>query len=198
MRRFLPLLVLVALVAGACSTAGGAEIASLEDAADVPSTDTSLPEELDTETALLEFAQCMRDNGLPDFEDPTVDEDGFPRIFRGGEGAGPVDFDTMEQAMDACSEHLERIRLGFDRPDESERQDQRLAMAQCLRDAGYDVDDPDFSGEPGARRGWITALDPTDPEVQADLEGCMEEAGFTPGGPGAGPGGGPGPGGPRP
>ena len=152
MNRFIPLLLVLTLVGAACSTTAASEVASLDDTtvSDVDA-DSETTEEVDTEAVLLELAQCMRDNGLPDYEDPTVDENGNPQIFRpGGQDGEEIDRETMRAAMESCSEFLEQIQLGFDRPDESERQDQLLAMVECLRDEGFDVDDPDFSaGGPG-------------------------------------------------
>lgn len=190
MNRFLPLLLALALVGAACSTTTDSGVASLDDTtAPQGATADDSPEEVDTEAVLLEFAQCMRDNGLPDYEDPTVDENGNPQIFRPGGQTGEVDRETMRATMEACSEYLEQVQLGFDRPDESERQDQMLALAECLRDQGLEVDDPDFSaGGPGGG-GILGDLDRDDPEVQAAMEICIEEAGFTGGGPGGGPGG---------
>ena len=53
------------------------------------------------------------------------------------------------------------------------REDALLALAQCLRDQGLEVADPDFSGGGGPRgvfRGG--GLDRSDPAVQAALEEC--------------------------
>jgi hypothetical protein len=48
------------------------------------------------------FAQCMRDNGVPDFPDP--DPDGGVRIQR-GQGSG-VDEEAFQAAQEACRDRL--------------------------------------------------------------------------------------------
>lgn len=92
--------------------------------------------------------------------------------------------------------------------DETELQDNLLAMAECLRDQGLDVDDPDLSnfgpvaggpppddeasedegdgeGTAGTPRTRVFSifgdLDMDDPVVQAAIEACQEEIGFGPG-----------------
>ena len=62
------------------------------------------------EEALLAFAQCMRDNGVENFEDPVVDADGelrvidrdsfAPRYRDGGLGDAIVVQATFELAAD--------------------------------------------------------------------------------------------------
>ena len=42
----------------------------------------------------------------------------------------------------ACSHRLEGLTLGRERADVSEQVDQFVALATCLREKGYDVDDP--------------------------------------------------------
>jgi len=67
--------------------------------------------EMDTEDpefqdALLEFAQCMRDNGVEDMPDPG--EDGFgPTLFE--ENQGDPDWDA---ALEACQSILGEVRGG--------------------------------------------------------------------------------------
>ncbi len=53
---------------------------------------------------MRKFAQCMRDNGLPDFPDP--DEDGGIRIDGGGPGGGGVDprSEAFKKAEAACKD----------------------------------------------------------------------------------------------
>jgi hypothetical protein len=58
----------------------------------------------EVQAALLEFSQCMRDNGVEDMPDPG--EDGFgPTLLEEG-GADP-DWDA---ALEACQEHLAEMR----------------------------------------------------------------------------------------
>jgi hypothetical protein len=61
-----------------------------------------------------------------------------------------------------------------------------LAYAQCMRDNGIDMPDPDFSGGRGG--GLFSALrgvDPSSPTFQTAMEACqpiLADAGFGPGG----------------
>ena len=187
MKRLLPLLAVIALVAAAC---GGNDadsgVASLEAAADdvISVSEGDPASAVDQEAAVLEFAACMRDNGV-DMEDPTVDADGNIRLnFRGNTAPGEEGFDreTVAAAREACAEYREALSFGFEDRDNAEFEDQILEFAACMRDNGYDMADPDFSsfgpggegGEGEGPRGPFGAIDPEDPAFQAGLEACQE------------------------
>ena len=54
--------------------------------------DGSSTVESDTEQAILDFAQCMRDNGVPSFPDPVAEPDGSFRLQRpAGASASALD-----------------------------------------------------------------------------------------------------------
>lgn len=215
MRPIFVAVVAVALFAASCGASANNGVATLEDGS---TTDTSQPNgdeaTVPDEDALLAFAQCMRDHGVEDFQDPIVGEDGNVTFGFGGPPAdgeagrpfGGVDRDTVQAAFQACGENLQGFAIGpgggdFD---PSEIQDQMLAFAQCLRDNGIDVDDPDFTnfgpqvneddgqdddGGPTFNSPFGPNFDPTDPDVQAAIEACRGDDGpFRLGG---GPGGGP-------
>ena len=200
------------LAAGCGGGEGRAGVASLEGQDAGTTTTTAVAgATLDREQALLDFAQCMRDQGI-DMEDPTMDENGTFHMVRpsGGGEVGefdPADREAMQAAREACSQYLEGIAQGFDRPDMTEMQDLMLEYAACMRDHSVEMPDPDFSdtGEsggqgPGARLGFDPgAFDSDDPTFQAANEACQEifgtdgMPGFIGGGPGSGlpPGGAP-------
>jgi hypothetical protein len=96
------------------------------------------------EDAAFEFAQCMRDNGIEDFPDPQVDTDGEGISMRPPDGVTP---EEMEPATAGCEHILEdAVPEGVEilTPEErAELQDQWRAVAQCVRDQGYDMADPD-------------------------------------------------------
>jgi len=188
-----------ALAVAACGGGDGAEVATLEKAVDTTVEGVPSDEDVDAERALLEFAQCMRDNGIADFPDPELDENGNFQLFGGGGGAGKLgDRDTVAAAFEQCEELIEGIvQDAFANIDQSELQDSFLEFAQCMRDKGIDMADPDFSGGfgPGeGRRGLFGDIDPDDPAFREAAEECrhvFEGFGFGPGrGPGRGPGGG--------
>ncbi|MGW0827568.1 hypothetical protein [Streptomyces sp. NPDC002845] len=84
------------------------------------------------------FAACMRKNGV-DMKDP--DPDGSALEF-GGDG---LDQEAMSKAMEACREYMQ---TGSEAGAElSEKQKEHLRKwTKCMRDAGFDVPDPDSGG----------------------------------------------------
>lgn len=190
MQRPLILVAALAVAVAACSSADGAEVASLDGVSLVQSEPGEAVETND-EDAILAFAACMRENGIEDFEDPDVSADGNVQFrFGGGGAASDVDRETVQAARELCSEYLDGLAFGpgggdFD---ETERQDQLLAFAECMRAEGIDMDDPDLSGGPGGG-GLFGDVDLSDPDAQAALEVCQAEFGGQLRVPGAGGGG---------
>jgi hypothetical protein len=173
------LLVTFGLALVACGEGSDDAVASLDDTtvttADVQNLD------IDNEQVLLEFAQCMRDNGVDGFPDPTTDADGNVRPFGGG-GAGQdlgADRDTIEAARDACSPIIEDLALSFVRENRADIEDQLFEFAACMRDEGVEIPDPDFSNLLGGERGqgggpFGGAIDVEDPKFQEAAETCSE------------------------
>ena len=209
--RLAALAVTVVLMVAGCGGSGdGTGIASLEGGSDDPTATTATADTtaVDPEQAMLDFAQCMRDQGI-DMADPTTDENGNFQMMRpsgGGEGGefDPADREAMQAAREACSEYLEGLAQQFDRPDMTEMQDLMLEYAACMRENGVDMPDPDFADSadspgqgPGARLGFTSGdYDPDDPVFQAANEACQDifgsdgMPGMMGGFPGGGPGGG--------
>lgn len=210
------------LFAGACSGGGGGDgVATLaagtgDAASGASNSDTEAP----SEEEILAWVECMRNEGL-DIADPTVDDDGNlvlgggPRGPRttsdtttdGSTDAQPPDQEGFQVAIEKCGQPP-RTGGAFSEEDRQQFQDSALAMAQCLREQGLDVADPDFSGQgPGGgpppaadndaasgdaptQRGPFGGIDLEDPEVQTAFDTCREQLGDsfpTPGG-GGGPG----------
>ena len=209
-RVMVPLLAL-GLIASACggsddSDSGVATLETTDAAALADSADVAATEEVDAEQAMLDLAACLRDQGL-DIEDPTVDVEGNVQ-FGGFRGGGGVDSDgtlpdreAMQAAMAECEDELEGVALGFGDGgfDRTELEDTMVVYAACMRDNGYDMDDPDLSsfgpgagGEPGEAGGGgpFGAIDPDDPDFVAANEVCGDLLGGLPGAGGRGPGGG--------
>lgn len=143
------------------------------------------------EEIALEFAQCMRDSGVPDFPDPTVASDGSVD-FGGPGGPDGVDGDdpAVQDAFTECSDLLSGASFlpGADL-DQSEIEDNLLAFAQCMRDLGFDLDDPDLSGGVGPGAGGPAAIfgdgfDINDPATADAAQECQSVfgPGFAPGG----------------
>ena len=154
------LMLTLALVAGACSRDGDLpSIASLEADPANPSveSDAADPDQTaDSEAALLAFTQCLRDQGI-DIGDPTIDADGnlqLPPIeFETSESAAdpdePPDLSEFEEMIAPCEQHLEGVVGSFSPGDTTEIEDMFLAYAECMRENGIDMPDPDFSSDGG-------------------------------------------------
>lgn len=177
------------LVLAAC---GGDEaedvgLASLESSSTVTTPDT-VPSETSLEDALLELTACMRDEGI-DIGDPTFNADGsvdMESAIRDPE-IDPQS-EEFQGAMEACGDALDGVALAASggQFDMTAIQDAMLDMAQCLRDQGFDVDDPDVnsfgpqpggSGQPGGFTGPF-GLDFNDPAVAEAMDVCSEQVGF--------------------
>ncbi|MEO1065140.1 MAG: hypothetical protein AAFZ07_27305 [Actinomycetota bacterium] len=136
------------------------------------------------EEQALAFAECMRDNGV-DFPDPTLDADGSVDfgIGPGGGGGGgggldPQD-DGVQDAFGACQSLLEGASFLPGGGDLTEFEDDLLAFAECLRDQGLDVDDPDLdafgpgAGGDGNATPFGDGFDPNDPANADAIEACQ-------------------------
>lgn len=197
MKRSLTVVVGLALLAAACGSDGDeAEAAPVvvvdgESAADEGTgstgdgtADAGASAEATDEELALEFAQCMRDNGFPDFPDPTVNADGSIELVAGGAEQAGIDpsSDDLDPALDACGDIVAGASFlpGADL-EQSEIEDGLLAFAQCLRDLGHDVADPDLSGQlrpgpdgPGGM--FASGFDPQDSANADDVQTCQTEA----------------------
>jgi hypothetical protein len=200
-RAFLALALTLAACGGAAADTGDG-VASLDY---TTVTTTAADETADPEAAAIAFTECMRENGV-EMEDPTVDADGnvmpgrpteLPEPEEGENGerivaqAGEVS-EELRAAFEGCGDLLEGTAFGFTDVDQTELQDQLLELAQCLRDQGLEVADPDLSGEPGQDiepgQGGPFGIDFQDPAVQAAMEQCQELVPNFAGGPGGRPG----------
>jgi len=146
--------------------------------------------------AMLEFAECMREHGI-DMPDPEFDEGGG--AMRIGSGPGSADEggpsqEEFEAADEACSPIMEDVRpdIQLTPEEQAELQDEMVAVAQCMRDKGWNMPDPEV-GEGGEVRVQVEPGDETSgrapsPENQEahmeDMEACQEELGIEGRGPG--------------
>jgi hypothetical protein len=112
---------------------------------DVPSlaatpTPEVMEEILDDEAKVMAFVQCMREEGI-EYKDPVVDSDGNVQQpeFIEGFTAGR---EELAEPYAACFHHIEGLIFGRERGDITEQLDEFLELATCLREAGYDMDDP--------------------------------------------------------
>ncbi len=162
-----------ALVLAACGgDDDGSGVASLDDTTTTTAADGDRVS--DNEQAVLNFTACLRENGL-DVRDPRMYENGNVDLESFLEVATEVDPDDAEVAVEACSDLLDEIELGFDQIDFTDLQDTLLDFATCMRDNGYDLPDPDFSGLANLQGdGPFGPIDLEDPAFQSALEQCDE------------------------
>ena len=195
-RNPLILLLALALMATACGSTAEATVEAapliVVEGSEAPDVDASVdgPDATDTPTdqtneeLALEFTQCMRDEGV-DLPDPTVNADGSIELFQPG-AISNIDPDdpAVGNAVEVCGDLIAGASfLPGAGLDQSEIEDRLLGFAQCLRDLGFDVDDPDLSGgfASGPARIFGDNFDPTDP-ANADAVGECQAA-FGAGGP---------------
>jgi hypothetical protein len=162
LRRVAATVLGVVLLAGCSGGGGSTGVASLSGTGDTAATDTGASTQL-TEEKALEFSQCMRDNGVADFPDPTVDADGNVQLGRraraaDAEGAPTQDDTAFRTAREACSSILQGLTFGGGRGgpgggfDNTQLQDALVQFSDCLRGEGLDVGDLSF-GRPQGQSG---------------------------------------------
>jgi hypothetical protein len=102
----------------------------------------------DIHAAAVYYAQCMRSKGY-NMPDPTFDEDDNP-VFQEPDLAKNLDKDTFLRDRQECNRRLNEAWAAAGRPNRKEQDRQGLlAFAQCMREKGVNVPDPDAQG------GWV-------------------------------------------
>jgi hypothetical protein len=171
---------LLAIVASGCgsSDSAGEGVADLDTGASAAAGTgtTEEPAEEDPQEAALEWARCMREHGV-DVPDPEVDEDGRLTV-RAGAGPGrrlDRGGEEFREAMEACGRPLGSAGPQLTEEQREQLQETMLRFAQCMRDEGIDMPDPDFSGGGGLFRmgGPGSGIDPDDPDFRAAQETCQ-------------------------
>ena len=199
MNRLLISIVAFALLVAACGGSDSEGVASLNATETTTAQDVSVDAAVSDEDALLEFSACLRENGIEDFEDPTINADGVPEFNLRSLG-GEHDREEMQAAFEACQDDLEGIAFGPGSIDLTEMEDTLVEFSACMRDNGYDMPDPDLSnfgsggtgggGEGGGLFGG--ELDRNDPDFISAMGECQylfENLSFGRGGGPAGGGG---------
>jgi hypothetical protein len=167
-------------LSAACGSDDGDSDADLPDAAgastEATTDDDDDEPDLSPEDALLEFAQCMREQGV-DMPDP---EPGGGIRMNGGD----LPESQMEAAHEACQKWMDMAEPEDRGQEMSEEEKQSfLDMAACMRDRGYNVPDPVFDGgrvTQKVEKGDGDRPGPEDPGFQKDMDECHEEAGIEP------------------
>jgi hypothetical protein len=128
---------------------------------------------VDPQDAMLAYAQCMRDNGVP-MEDPKPDGG----IALNGEGLEPG---VVEAASAACQSYLDNAESQSQRDPAADQEmfEKQLKVAACMRERGYDYPDPvmDQSGRISqSNSGAGPQVDQA--QMQADQQACAVQAGL--------------------
>ncbi len=152
-------LLVVALTASLVAACGGGEKPT-----------SSTDPEAANKKAMLQFASCMRSNGV-DMPDPKF-SGGRVMMRAGGPDTNP---DTMRAAEKACAKYRDAVKP----PEMSDAQKEEfkkaaLANARCMRDHGIDFPDPTFGADGGAqvKIGRGTGVDPESPKFKAAQKAC--------------------------
>jgi hypothetical protein len=115
---------------------------------------------------LVDYAQCIRENGYPAFPDPTPDGGFKFRIERGL----AKDF---EAAAQACKDKMPSGMLQRQQAPSPEQMETLLAFAACVRAKGI-AEFPD----PAPQGGFDISqskLDLSTPQAKSAMEACREE-----------------------
>ena len=114
--------------------------------------------------AALEFTECMRAHGV-EVEDPKP---GQSNIEVGG------DDPATKKALAACNGKLGTAGQELSSGEQEDFKEGALALAQCFREQGIDMGDPEFLG-PGKFHLDIAGIDTSSPAFKAAQEACDEK-----------------------
>ncbi|MFI6024479.1 hypothetical protein [Amycolatopsis magusensis] len=121
-----------------------------------------------TQDSLLQYAQCMRDNGVQ-LADP---QPGSPGAMYEGVDKESAAFVAANKTCGHFLDGVVQDRQNQDSGDQAQQDEEMLALAKCLREKGIDVPDP----VPGSDTPFGDKLDRTDPATSKALKDCQQSA----------------------
>jgi hypothetical protein len=163
--------ILTFVVVFAACTIGGEESQGVVTIESTTAT-TVVDEETTFEEGVLEFAQCMREEGI-NFPDPTFDIDGNPQF----DNLEIENEEEFESAFENCEDILRNAlpeQFDLDPEVEAALVDASLEFSQCMRDQGIDFPDPK-PGEFGFFAFRDADIDFSSEAVQEAFEICQPE-----------------------
>ena len=114
---------------------------------------------------LVDYAQCIRENGYPAFPDPAPDGGFQFRIERGSA-------DKFQAAQQACKDKMPSGFMQGTHAPTPEQMEAQLAFAGCMRDRGVS-NFPDPSPQGGFDVNTPN-IDLRAPQVQSAMEACRK------------------------
>ena len=163
-------ILLLLLIFSSC-TIGGEESQGVVTIESTTAT-TIVDEEITFEEGVLDFAQCMREEGI-NFPDPTFDIDGNPQF----DNLEIENEEEFESAFENCEDILRNAlpeQFDLDPEVEAALVDASLEFSQCMRDQGIDFPDPK-PGEFGFFAFRDADIDFSSEAVQEAFEICQPE-----------------------
>ena len=130
MSRKLLSLIVLALVAGGCSSGSDSTTPGVATLAPTTSTSAGIDPLRQTEEKVRQLVQCLRDEGI-NVPDPTITGDGNVRFTPPADfGAG--DLNDLQAAAVVCEEFLEGLDIGIENIDTTTIGDNLLIFASCM------------------------------------------------------------------
>jgi hypothetical protein len=125
--------------------------------------DTAAQQKQDAEQMRLKWAQCMRDHGF-----------NVPDPGQGGVQIQGQDEQKFQDAMNACKQYAPNGGNGPGKIDQKTL-DQLTKLAQCMRDHGIPMQDPQASGG-GVKieAGGADAVDPNSDQFKQAEQACQQ------------------------
>jgi hypothetical protein len=118
------------------------------------------------------YAECMRENGVPEFPDPVNGQ--FQLRATPGSGLDP-NSPEWKAAQRACQDLAPAGAQGGGSPP-ADVQAQVLAYAKCMRENGVpDFPDPSFDGG-AVQLQPAPGVDPSSPQFQSARQACQDKA----------------------
>ena len=124
--------------------------------------------------ALLDFARCMRSNGV-NMPDPQFEAGGRVTQRMGAKDLDPA---VMRKADKACAKYRESIKAPeISDADKEKFRKAALEHSRCMREQGIDMPDPQFDEDGGAqiRIGRGSGINPDDPKFKQAQEACRDK-----------------------
>lgn len=172
-RRTLSSIIVLGLLLGACGD-GPSDNQVLPTLPDKSTNTTMTDRSADPRAVALSFSECMRANGVEKFPDPVFNDAGEYQF-----GVGDKDDPNLAPATKTCLPLLDAVPefgKSTDPEEVAAQQERSLALARCLRAAGFDVPDPVFDD---SGRSNATLPPPAAPGFADAVKKCALEISAT-------------------